>query len=110
MLLLRQRQFTADQVVKGLVARPNRLGNLPDRGSQILTVPGRLLRIPLQKALINSLDMIVQIVIELGVALVGAAQRLIIPLHDLCLLLLQPRDFRLHLTLAVDSIKQDCEQ
>ena len=53
--------------------------------------------------------MIVQIVIELGVALIGAAQRLIIPLHDLSLLLLQPRDFRLHLTLAVDSIKQDCE-
>ena len=54
--------------------------------------------------------MIVQIVIQLGVVRISAAQCLIIALYNFRLLLFQFCNFRLHFTLLVDAVEQDCEQ
>ena len=71
--LFSQRHFTADKVIESLVARPDRLRNLPDRGSQILTIAYRLLNIALCKELINGIDMLGLVVIQIVIALIGEA-------------------------------------
>ena len=82
LLLPGQRHFTADEIIKGFVTRPNGLRNLPDRGTQVLTVTYCFLNIALRQTLINGLNMIMQIVIQFGIVRISTAQRLIIPLYD----------------------------